>query len=218
MSILEEGYNIQRPMNHCIICGADIVDQEKHPSMLDYSDNDSIRKDYCFNCWKELDNRKFFSFWIAKRIKPGPDKKTTKIERNKSFLQLFISLYHSKEKYKYRPHLFLLSHFLMKYQVFKWKETISANESERNFDIKLDIDIKDNREINSESDSEKNENITDSSSPAYSASGYIIFIHRETGDEYTVEDIPLDDENLVNIKKEIDSAFEIKEEPAKNEN
>lgn len=203
-----EIYNIGRPMNHCLLCGADIIEQEKHPSMIDYSEMDSVRKDYCFNCWQKIENRQFFSFWIAKRIKPGPDKRTTRAERNKILIQLFLSLYNSGEKHRYRSHLFLLAHLLMKYNVFKWKETISANDIKDNAEMNLSLDINAIKEDDSELQSSKND---ENPQEEFIASSFIVFIQKDTGEEFTIEDVPLDDESLVEIKKEIDANLEGKE-------
>ena len=200
-------YGIQRPLNNCLLCGADIIDQEKHPSLIDKSDEDTIRKDYCFNCWEKIENKKYFSFWVAKRIKPGPDRRTTRAERNRSLLQLFLSLYNSDQQ-RFRSHLFILSHLLMRYQVFKWKETKFVEKTEQD-ESQLDAELPTTPDIGSQP---TNISIEPEQSPSYQPANLIVFERRETGEEYIVEDVSLDDESLIEIKKEIDSITEIKEQ------
>lgn len=206
-----EGYNIQRPMNHCLLCGADIVMKERHPSLIDYSEEDSVRKDYCFECWSKLNNHKFFSFWIAKRIKPDPDKKITRLERNRTLLQLFLSLYASQERAGFRAHLFLISHLLMRYQVFKWKETKTIAELDSAQLQKLNLELLPPLSKDGAQHEEAGHGDEAQIPEEFVPSSFIVFIQKETGEEFIIEDIPLDDEKFLEIKRELDSQLDGKE-------
>jgi len=96
----------------------------------------------------------------------------------------------------------------MRYQVFKWKETKFVEKTEQD-ESQLDAELPTTPDIGSQP---TNISIEPEQSPSYQPANLIVFERRETGEEYIVEDVSLDDESLIEIKKEIDSITEIKEQ------
>lgn len=85
------------------------------------------RKDYCPDCWNQLKDQAYFSYWIGKRT-PSllPARKLNKTERNVALAALFDSLSdHNQEEADFTPHLFFLAHLLMKFKIFKWMPSIT---------------------------------------------------------------------------------------------
>ena len=115
-------FDIRKPQNICTICSTSLTDEPHHPSVLTDVYPEPIRKDYCLACWKQLQDKQFFSYWLTKRITPPADKKINRQERNDMLLRLFMALYNQEDPAN-ATQLYLLAHLLMKYKVFKWLET-----------------------------------------------------------------------------------------------
>jgi hypothetical protein len=122
----KESYlKIGRPANACVRCGATIAETGKHPSILvatepaDEDADEPIRRDFCPACWDEIRDQDYFSFWLARREKPSPNKARSRKERNSTLLSYFDYLY-QQDNSEYAQHLFFISHLLMKFSVFRW--------------------------------------------------------------------------------------------------
>lgn len=122
-------FDIRKPENTCTICGASLTDEGHHPSALTEVYPEPIRKDYCLSCWKQLQDKQFFSYWLTKRITPPADKRVNRRERNDMLLRLFMALYNQHNPAN-ATQLYLLAHLLMKYKVFKWLETRKSDTGE----------------------------------------------------------------------------------------
>ena len=82
------------------------------------------RIDYCPECWAEIKDRAYFSFWLGKpRDDDAPKRRLNKAERNLALAALFDSLVERQDEAEedFTPHLFFLAHLLMKFKIFKWK-------------------------------------------------------------------------------------------------
>lgn len=97
----------------------------------DEEENAFQRKDYCPDCWKELKDQAYFSYWIAKRSPSKlPPRKLNKAERNVALAALFDSLSEqNQDEADYAPHLFFLAHLLMKFKVFRWMPSVAHPET-----------------------------------------------------------------------------------------
>ena len=80
------------------------------------------RLDYCEDCWREVKDRAYFSFWIGRRNPTDlPVQKLNRTERNLALVALFDSLAErAGGDTDYSPHLFFLAHLLMRYRIFKY--------------------------------------------------------------------------------------------------
>ena len=117
----ESYLQVNRPANECALCGASLVDQGHHPSVIEEQEGgEAARRDFCSTCWSNLTDQKYFSFWLVKRARPEPNRRLAKAERNEVLWRLFSALSGRRES-QTEPHLFLLAHLLMKYGILKWK-------------------------------------------------------------------------------------------------
>lgn len=143
MAVVEKDLylKIGRPTNSCVACGAEIAHAGKHPSVLrqrsetpENLEGDSAddlgprREDYCAACWQELSEKDFVGFWLAKREPPKVRKIESKKERNAGLLAWFEHLQLQNPDDEIRQSLFFLAHLLMKYGVFKWQRTETADD------------------------------------------------------------------------------------------
>ena len=126
---------IGRPHNTCLLCGKPIAGDLKHPSMLapepiaagpGASHDDSLRRDYCSDCWaSSAKDEDYVGFWVTGREPPKPRKARTKKERNVARFSWFEAI-QSKDDPEMATRLYLLAHLLMKYGVFKWVKSEAA--------------------------------------------------------------------------------------------
>lgn len=150
-----ETLKIESASNYCLSCNKLLTEEDHHPSILKEEESKETgyeRKDYCSNCWKKIQDKNYYLFWIKKRIKIKKDKTISKKERNQIILSYFNYL-QSKDKeiilkdeaipqeqdiesvnqtIDYKYHLYFISHLLMKYGVFKWKKDIKDEEGSIN--------------------------------------------------------------------------------------
>ncbi|MFH0795192.1 MAG: hypothetical protein V2A74_14305 [bacterium] len=123
----EQYLNLGRPEKNCLLCGASLLEVEKHPSVLSVGEAEALmRRDYCQRCWEQL-REEYFSFWITRREKPKQRVKISKKERNDALLRLFLSLYDDRANNDHLDRLYFLAHLLMKFGVLKWKSHIALN-------------------------------------------------------------------------------------------
>jgi hypothetical protein len=130
----EQYLKISRPQNLCIKCGAEIARAGKHLSALSNStqdEDDPVREDFCAECWLEMRDKDYFSFWLARREKPKIRKIQNRKERNSTLLSYFEYLYQKKDP-EYAQHLFFLAHILMKYSVLRWQRSEPAATPDEN--------------------------------------------------------------------------------------
>ena len=119
---------IGRPQNVCVRCGAPIAQAGKHLSAIsssadtDSADTDPVREDFCPGCWQELQDKDYFSFWLARRDPPKPRKIQNRKQRNATLLSYFDYLA-GQDNPDYAQHVFFLAHLLMKYSVLRWLRT-----------------------------------------------------------------------------------------------
>jgi hypothetical protein len=163
---------ISRPQNACVECGAALDKPGTHPSaivspdtMPDGDDILPVRQDYCSQCWEKLCSRDYFGFWLARREAPAAPKAQSRKERNAALLSYFDYL-HQAGGAEHLPHLYFLSHLLMKYGVFRWVRSDPPGQ---------------------QGGREK-----------------IVFRNTTTDDHVTVESVPLSDEVLLQIRKDLD--------------
>lgn len=133
---------IGRPQNTCVACGATIAHAGKHPSVLRTPAEPVLgaaggteqegprREDYCADCWKELAERDFVGFWLAKREPPKPRKIETRKERNAAVLAWFEHLQRQEPDAEVLQSLYFLAHLLMKYGVLKWQRTDKTTDDD----------------------------------------------------------------------------------------
>lgn len=115
---------INRPQKLCMNCNAPLDVIERHPSILRTVQKRQIeRLDYCPECWRQMKDEVYESFWITKRvIKPQRVRKLSRKERNTALRALFESLWERREAEDVGPHIFLLAHLLLKWGGLKWKK------------------------------------------------------------------------------------------------
>jgi len=115
--------SIPAPSDKCVVCGRDLALVNKHPSLLNVDDQDRAeRRDVCPECWEKMGEGDFFSFWLTQREPPKPDSRITREEQNRRLLALFERICGLGED-RFRPHLYVLAHTLMKRRLFKWEGT-----------------------------------------------------------------------------------------------
>ncbi|MEO8376070.1 MAG: hypothetical protein ABI579_00230 [Candidatus Sumerlaeota bacterium] len=109
-----------RPHNSCLLCGKALNVDGRHPSLIQLSDKeDTIRQDFCSECWEKKQSGDYFSYWVTKRVNSeSPEqRRLNRAERNEALWRLFAALYESKDAPELAPQLFLVAHLLMKYKV-----------------------------------------------------------------------------------------------------
>ena len=114
---------IPAPSRKCMVCDRDLAFVTKHPSVLRVSDKGiPQRSDVCPECWEKMADRKCFSFWLTQRAAPNPDPKIAREDQNRRLMALFEMMLDAKED-RFRPHLYVLAHTLMKRRLLKWEGT-----------------------------------------------------------------------------------------------
>lgn len=130
----ELDYNaIPAPGHKCAVCGRDLALVNKHPSVLEVNKGGlaAERRDVCPECWeKQAADHEFYSFWVTQREAPKPDMKLERAERNRRLLALFEAMRTATDPKRYRAHLYVLAHTLMKYRLFKWEGTRKGEAGE----------------------------------------------------------------------------------------
>ena len=115
---------IGKPSDVCLQCGKQLEEFDKHPSALQTSSEEIVRRDFCPVCWKDIKKQDFYIYWMTKRIqKTAEDKKMSRKDKGEILLRFFTML-RNREKDEYKPHLFILAHLLMKYGVFKFLRNV----------------------------------------------------------------------------------------------
>jgi len=95
----------------------------KHPSVLEVDEKgDPQRRDICPECWEKMADHEFFSFWLTQREAPKPDPRVTREEQNRRLLALFEQMRNAGDD-RFRPHVYILAHTLMKRRLLKWEGT-----------------------------------------------------------------------------------------------
>ena len=119
---------IPGPSRQCVVCGRDLAPVSKHPSVLEVTeDGQPERRDACPECWEKIADREFFSFWLTHREPPKPDTRRTREEHRAAVMRLFEQMLAGRDQ-RFRPHLYLLAHTLMKYRLLKWEGTEKSEE------------------------------------------------------------------------------------------
>ena len=120
--------SIGRPQRHCINCAASFDGIERHASVLRGDRADKIeRLDYCPVCWEAIKDEAYRSFWITRReLKDRGMPKMTRRQRAVALRALFETLWEKREHEDedVTPHLYVLSHLLMKWGGLKWRENL----------------------------------------------------------------------------------------------
>ena len=119
--------HIVRPSGVCVLCESSLVEQERHPSILTQDqasapkkEKERSRQDFCEKCWENLEDHSYFSFWLAKRTRPQPNRRLVKAERNDILWRLFNALLTNPQT-ETETHLYILAHLLMKYRLLRWR-------------------------------------------------------------------------------------------------
>lgn len=122
----EELLQIGRPQKFCSNCNSPIDKIERHPSVLNVKKRHQVeRLDYCPECWQQIKDEAYNSFWITHRsTRRNSLKKMSKRQRNSALKALFESLWDRRETEDVGPHLYFLAHLLMKWGGLHWKEDI----------------------------------------------------------------------------------------------
>jgi hypothetical protein len=156
---------LSRSRKLCANCNAPIDAIERHPSVIKEGKRQLERFDYCPACWEHIKDEVFDSFWLARRERrQSQAPKLSRRERRVALRALFESLRERREDEDVAPHLFLISHLLLKWGGLRWREN------------RMD---EDGREV-------------------------IVFEDPTTGEHHEVPTVPVDDENLLRIKGEIE--------------
>lgn len=118
--------SIGRPQRQCLNCAAPIDAIERHPSVLRGARAGKVeRADYCPVCWEAIKDDTYRSFWITRReVKERGVPRMTRRQRAVALRALFESLWEKREDegQDVSPHLFVLSHLLMKWGGLKYRE------------------------------------------------------------------------------------------------
>jgi hypothetical protein len=119
---------IGRPARDCLGCGEPLDLVENHPSALrddldDAPDEpaDALREDYCPDCWKNLRDEGYFSFWLARRKPSSTPLRLFRRQRNATLLDAFArdaDAPGQSDELKIRQ--FILAHLLHRYQVLEF--------------------------------------------------------------------------------------------------
>ena len=120
---------IGRPGKKCINCEAPLAELSKNPTAVHRKKEGLERLDYCPECWDVIKRDAYDFFWVTRREKkPKAALKLTRKERNAALRALFESLWDRRESEDVGPHLFLLSHLLMKWGGLKFREEKETEE------------------------------------------------------------------------------------------
>lgn len=125
--------SINRPQKLCMNCNAPLDVIERHPSILKTAGKGKFERcDYCPDCWQQMKDEVYESFWITKRVpKQLKIRKLSRRERSTALRALFESLWDRRESEDVGPHIFFLAHLLLKWGGIKWKEnTVDPNGNE----------------------------------------------------------------------------------------
>ena len=116
--------SIGRPQKLCMNCNAPLEAIERHPSILrSLKERGVERLDYCPDCWRQMKDEAYQSFWITRRIlKEQKVRKLSRKERNTALRVLFESLWDRRESEDVGPHIYFMAHLLMKWGGLKWRE------------------------------------------------------------------------------------------------
>jgi hypothetical protein len=115
--------SISRPQKLCMNCNGPLEAIERHPSILKTVNKKGIeRYDYCPDCWRQMKDEAYESFWITKRVIKRKVRKLSRRERSTALRALFESLWERREAEEVGPHLFFLAHLLLKWGGLRWKE------------------------------------------------------------------------------------------------
>ncbi|MCL5270500.1 MAG: hypothetical protein M1457_08115 [bacterium] len=122
----EQLLSIGRPQKICMNCNAPLSVLERHPSILKTAPRNSLeRLDYCPDCWQQMKDEAYESFWITHRVPKERKIRLTRKERSAALRVLFESLWDRRETEDVGPHLYFLAHLLMKWGGLKWKENLN---------------------------------------------------------------------------------------------
>jgi hypothetical protein len=121
--------SISRPQKLCMNCNAPIDRIARHPSVLRLAASHVERSDFCPDCWQQLKDEAYDSFWITRRATPDKPPKLSRRQRSAAVRALFESLWERREVEDVGPHLYLLAHLLMKWGGLRWKENRADAES-----------------------------------------------------------------------------------------
>lgn len=160
---------IPGPGRACIVCDRELTSLPKHPTVLDVGRKGAAeRRDVCPECWEKMADGEFFSFWLTQREPPKRDMRRTRAQQRAALLRLFEQ-FHASGDERFRLHLYVLAHMLMKWRLLAWEGTETGeNGVER-----------------------------------------VIFRNTTTEDVIAVEEVDLNDEGLVAVKREIDIALAV---------
>ena len=103
-------------------CDAPIHEIDRHPSILKADAGGMERFDFCPECWRQIKDDAYESYWLTRRDqKPKKIRRLTRRERACALRALFESLWEKRESDEdVGPHIFFLSHLLMKWGGLKW--------------------------------------------------------------------------------------------------
>ena len=116
--------SINRPQKLCMNCNAPIDVIERHPSVLKLAAKKKLERwDYCPECWQQMKDESWESFWITKRaIKEVRARKLNRRERSAALRALFESIWDRRETEEVGLHLYFLAHLLLKWGGLRWRE------------------------------------------------------------------------------------------------
>jgi hypothetical protein len=113
--------SIPKPGQKCAICGCDLAQVSKHPSVLQTTESGNAeRRDVCPACWEKMPEHDFLSFWLSRREPPRPDPRLSREQQRAALMRLFEQMLTANEP-RLRAHLYVLAHTLMKRRMLKWE-------------------------------------------------------------------------------------------------
>lgn len=117
--------SIGRPRKVCMNCHQPIEKMDRHPSVLKQQDEKAVQRfDYCPECWQQMKDEVYESFWITHRMPPQPRQvKLNRREKSTALRALFESMWEQRDAEDVEAHLYLMAHLLMKWGGLKWLES-----------------------------------------------------------------------------------------------
>ena len=119
---------IPAPGQKCIVCDQELVTVPKHPTVLNLGKEGAAeRRDVCPDCWEKMAEKDFFSFWLTQREPPKPDTRLTRVQQRAALLRLFEQ-FHGSGDARFRSHVYVLAHLLMKWRLLAWEGTETGED------------------------------------------------------------------------------------------
>lgn len=122
---------IRKSSRHCSACGKEFDHEEPHLSMINETEDEYEREDFCMPCWSQrarnwADNS--YSFWSTRYIDPSVENEAPP-EQYAPLRRVFYDAFESEEKTELAI-AFISAHLLRRQKVFRLMKEFARDEGE----------------------------------------------------------------------------------------